>query len=281
MRGKGVEAKGLASLPICRPKAGINALQAAWLGSRDSINRITTFLSSAPPAFDAVDEEATLESESAPVAEAGTAIESGSPRRSIPAPLPIQVLTQLEQESAELSTLVHRASMRRSASSGIPPHLIALPPSLPGSPTTATAPVDWATELKRRSTSMTINPASSIVRIRRNASRSETMQSLNEMAALQPASPTPRRRAVSENIDNPLRSDSPEPLSPSTSLRAFPHTKSMRVKKDGRSSLSVSSSSPIGFKVDADDSGYAGMAAVHRHSASTGDIATHPPVNVE
>lgn len=146
------------SVSLSSPKAGINPLQAAWLGARESISRITTYLDTAPPAFEEVQEDEESEghavhneppdsarSEETPALEASDSRINSAARPDIaqetpPSTTRRNVMSELEEESAQLSTLVHRASLRQHS---LPPHMIALPQSLPGSPVSSMSPVDW------------------------------------------------------------------------------------------------------------------------------------------
>ena len=184
------------------PKAGINPLQAAWLGSRDAISRITTYLDTAPPAFVETAEEAEEEGEEeddvGPLDEGERPAPLSSAR-----PSAGRTMSQMEEESAQLSSLVQRASMRRVS---LPPHLVALPPSLPASPTSG-PPMDWparrhgsiSSELSR-SARTSLDLAASPVR--RHASSSSSQSTINSprkmtrsdptaTAAGRPESPTP------------------------------------------------------------------------------------------
>lgn len=122
------------------PKAGINPIQAAWLGSRDHITRLTTYLDTAPPAFEEEDESLELARRASgdtltPLPSAATQSNGAAGSTAPPAGTrssSSNVLSELEEESAHLSSLVHQESLRRSS---LPPHMVALPPSLPVSPT--------------------------------------------------------------------------------------------------------------------------------------------------
>ena len=182
------------------PKAGLNPLQAAWLGSRDAISRITTYLDTTPPAF-----TDTAEDDEAGVEGGNEDEEAGVDGVRTPRPPNGRTMTQLEEESAQLSSLVQRASMPRVS---LPPHLIALPPSLPASPTSYDVPMDWParrhdsihSELsrakQRKSTDLTTSP------VRRHVS-SASYSSLNT---------TPRKKTKSDPTELFARPDSPTPL---------------------------------------------------------------------
>jgi hypothetical protein len=132
------------------PKAGLNTVQAAWLGSRDAIKRMTTYLDTTPPSFVPATEDVQEEDDTAsePSAAQDTTPIAGSelPRsvsvRSarLSAAHRSSTMDQLDEESAQLSALVQRASLRRIS---IPPHLVALPPSAANSPTYASG-VEWS-----------------------------------------------------------------------------------------------------------------------------------------
>lgn len=131
------------------PKAGINPVQAAWLGSRDHINRLTTYLDTAPPAFaEEAENDIPLELDSRTSNDVGPNTAHGGPsvRSSLISastsvnainegtterPFVSNVLSQMEEESAQLSSLVHQESQRRAS---LPAHMVALPPSMPVSP---------------------------------------------------------------------------------------------------------------------------------------------------
>lgn len=154
------------------PKAGLSTLQAAWLGSRDAINRLTTFTETTPPAFADAAEPATMTDEGNPVQEdsdqasarpANTAaggvddhhsnarVDNQDQRRST-------TMTQLEEESARFSSLVARESLRRLS---IPAHLVALPPSLPSSPVDGSIPpIAWPS--MSRSESVRLRPSGAL-----------------------------------------------------------------------------------------------------------------------
>lgn len=132
------------------PRSGLNPLQAAWLGSKDSIGRLAVYLDTSPPKF-AFDEEAAIledaeedlassrpqsQSQQAgpllPIAEGSVSLQPAAAQS--PRALRIDTtLTQLEEESAQLSALVARTASVTSRHS-LPPHLVPLPMSVPSSP---------------------------------------------------------------------------------------------------------------------------------------------------
>lgn len=117
------------------PKAGINPIQAAWIGSRDHITRLTTYLDTAPPAFDEEDQFLEMDRRASRDANSTSAVVSATNVHDLEdepgRPSASNVLTQMEEESVQLSSLVYQQSLRRSS---LPPHMVALPPSLPVSP---------------------------------------------------------------------------------------------------------------------------------------------------
>lgn len=152
---------------------------------------MTAYLRPTPPTFDEIDEEAgPSDQEVAGASSSAVELPSRSPgdlpmpstsAEPAAAPAASHVLNELQEESRRLSSLVHRASIRRSASSGLPAHLIALPQSGPNTPVSPTTPIDWPTGLSR-GPSINGSLAASIVRLRKDSSRSQTMQSLAEIA---------------------------------------------------------------------------------------------------
>lgn len=137
--------------------------------------------------------------------------ESTDPSR----PSASNVLSQMEEESAQLSSLVHQESLRRSS---LPPHMVALPPSLPVSPTSprtyGAGSSDWpisraaslararSLAIKRTSGDQTnsVSRQSSIIARRRVQSEDQTSPTIDEM-----------RRSGSAELDLP-RSESPSPI---------------------------------------------------------------------
>ena len=132
------------------PRSGLNPLQAAWLGSKDSIGRLAVYLDTSPPKF-ALDEEAAIPEDAEedlsssrpqsqtrqaipllPLAEGSAASQpaAGQSARTLRIDT---TLTQLEEESAQLSALVARTASVTSRHS-LPPHLVPLPMSVPSSP---------------------------------------------------------------------------------------------------------------------------------------------------
>ena len=131
----------------------MNPLQAAWLGSKESINRITTRTNAEPPEFG---EDHAIPEEDDILGDEQERVADSPPLRINTA------LTQLEEESAQLSALVSRASLHRAS---LPPHLIALPASMPVSPADGSFPPQSPTAGPRipRSTSYA-SPVSGKVR---------------------------------------------------------------------------------------------------------------------
>lgn len=142
------------------------------------------------------------------------------------------VLSELEEESAHLSSLVHQESLRRSS---LPPHMVALPPSLPVSPISPRSPggTDWlisraasiarAHSLARHRLSSdqynTVERQNSIARRRVQSTNTTPMTSMN-------ASPSPTTTNGRANASVPImpRSESPTPLPRNAAAAAAPQT---------------------------------------------------------
>lgn len=202
------------------PKAGINPVQAAWLGSRDHITRLTTYLDTAPPAFEEEDGSLELDRRAsrdtlAPLRSAqhhDAATNEGTSASQASRSSSANALAELEEESAQLSSLVHQESLRRSS---LPPHMVALPPSLPVSPisprTAGGSNTDWpisraaslarAHSLARQRLSSDHSLAGRQDSIARRRVQSESQEDTSSRVAT-PSSPTPLAP----------RSDSPTPL---------------------------------------------------------------------
>jgi hypothetical protein len=193
------------------PKAGINPVQAAWLGSRDHIARLATYLDTAPPAFAEADESLEMGDRSSLDASSSNASRGDASASVDEAPVAhSSVLAQMEEESAQLSSLVHQESMRRAS---LPAHMVALPPSAPGSPISPSGSMgnaDWP-----------ISRAASIARVHSLARHRASLQ----QSPLERQTSLARRRMHSGHRNDSItevdstdgleqsRSESPSPLS--------------------------------------------------------------------